>query len=53
MSAINEPTDEMLQAAVAEAVKQGLLPRFAHGETEYLRNYERIKAVVAAAMQAA
>lgn len=41
--------DVVLYAAVAEAVKQGLLPAMAHGENEYLKNYDRIKAVLAAA----
>jgi hypothetical protein len=45
-------TDEMLQAAVGEAVKQKLLAKSARGEAEYLDNYERIRAVLTAGMLA-
>lgn len=44
-------TEEMLQAAVSEAVRQGLLPKsaFADSIAEY---YEKVKAVLQAAMNA-
>ena len=45
-------TDEMLHAAVSEAVKQKLLAKSASGEAEYLENYERIRAVLAAGVLA-
>lgn len=45
-------TDKALYAAVKEAVAQGLLPAMAVGMTEYLKNHDRIKAVLEAAAKA-
>lgn len=44
-----EITDEMLQAAMKEAVKQGLVPKYAAGEDEYLKHWQAVEAVVRAA----
>lgn len=45
-------TSKALYAGVREAVAQGLLPQLAHGEAEYLKSYERVRAVLEAANKA-
>jgi len=47
-----EVTQEMVHAAMKEAVAQGLLPKFAHGEDEYLKMHNQIQAVLQAALSA-
>jgi hypothetical protein len=47
-----EVTQEMVYAAVKEAVAQGLVPRHAHGEDAYQKVHEQIAAVVRAALAA-
>lgn len=42
-------TQEMVHAAVKEAVAQGLLPPVAHGEAAYLKMHDQIHAVLTAA----
>jgi hypothetical protein len=42
-------TNDMLYRAVKEAVKQGLLPKYAH-EERYLKNYEGMKKVLETAL---
>lgn len=43
-------TQEMVHAAIKEAVHQGLLPKFAQGEAEYLKMHNQIQAVLQAAL---
>ena len=45
-------TDEMIHAAVGEAVKQTLIAKSASGEAEYLKNYEKIREVLTAGVLA-
>jgi len=47
-----EVTQEMVHAAMKEAVAQGLLPKVAHGEDEYLKMHNQIQAVLQAALSA-
>lgn len=44
-------TDQQVQAAVKEAVRQGLLPKAAPLD-DYERNYERVRRVLEAALSA-
>lgn len=46
-------TEEMLEAAVKKAVQVGLLPKYADGEQQYLRNWNNMRAVVEAALAVA
>lgn len=45
-------TSKALYAGVKAAVDQGLLPRLAQGEAEYVRSHERVRAVLEAAASA-
>lgn len=45
--------EEMVQAAMKEAVKQGLVPKYAIGEDAYLKHWQCVEAVVRAAVSAA
>jgi len=47
-----EVTQEMVYAAIKEAVAQGLLPKFAQGEDAYLKMHDQIQAVLQAALAA-
>lgn len=47
-----EVTPEMVHAAIKEAVANGLLPKSAQGESEYLRMHDQIEAVLKAALAA-
>lgn len=47
-----ELTQDMVHAAVKEAVAQGLLPKFAQGESDYLKMHTQIEAVLKAALAA-
>ncbi len=47
-----EVTQEMVHAAIKEAVAQGLLPKFAQGEDDYLKMHNQIQAVLKAALAA-
>ncbi|MFN9474665.1 hypothetical protein [Acidovorax sp.] len=51
-SGASEPSQRMVHAAVREAVSQGLLPKSAHGESEYLKMHNQIEAVLKAALDA-
>jgi hypothetical protein len=42
-------TEEMLQAAMKEAVKQGLVPKYAISEDEYVKQWKAVEAVLRAA----
>ncbi|WP_442286637.1 hypothetical protein [Variovorax sp. M-6] len=46
-------TDEMLVAAMKEAVKQGLVPKYAADEQAYLQYWQAIEAVVRETLEAA
>ena len=46
-------TDEMLVAAMKEAVKQGLVPNCAADEGSYLKYWQAVEAVVRATLEAA
>ena len=46
-------TDEMLVAAMKEAVKQGLVPKYAANEEAYLRYWQAVESVVRATLEAA
>ena len=46
-------TDEMLVAAMKEAVNQGLVPKCADDEEAYLKYWQAIEAVVRATLEAA
>jgi hypothetical protein len=45
-------TQEMVHAAVKEAVAQGLLPNFAQGEEDYLKMHNQMQAILKAALAA-
>jgi hypothetical protein len=45
-------TSKALYAGVRAAVEQGLVPRLANGEAEYLQHHDRVKAVLEAADKA-
>ncbi|MDM0072082.1 Lar family restriction alleviation protein [Variovorax sp. J31P207] len=45
-----EPSDAMLAAAVKEAVKQGLVPKYAAGEEAFVKHWSAVEAVVRAAL---
>lgn len=47
-----EVTDKMLEAAMREAVKTGLLKKYADGET-YMKNWEAMRRVLSVALDAA
>jgi len=47
-----EFTQEMVHAAIKEAVAQGLMPKFAQGEDAYLKIHNQIEAVLKAALGA-
>ena len=49
----SEVTNEMLQAAVKEAVRQGVLPKFSIGDEAYEKSWRAIEAVVGAALAVA
>lgn len=46
-------TDEMLVAAMKEAIKQGLVPKHAADEEAYLKYWQAVEAVVRATLEAA
>lgn len=47
-----EVTEEMVHAGIKEAVANGLLPKSAQGEREYLKMHNQIEAVLKAALAA-
>lgn len=47
-----EIDEEMVQAAMKEAVKQGMVPKFASGEDEYLKHWSAVESVLRAALAA-
>jgi hypothetical protein len=47
-----ELNEEMVQAAMKEAVKQGMIPKYAAGEEAYLKYWQAVEAVLRAALAA-
>lgn len=50
---LSDVTDSMLQAAMKEAVKVGLVPKFCIGEDEYLKQWKAVESVLKVAIGAA
>lgn len=48
-----EVTEEMLAAAMKQAVASGLVPKVAADEGEYLKSWAAVKEVIEAALSAA
>lgn len=51
MSEQKEVTEEMLQAGMKAAVEHGLVPKYSISEDQYVKNWEAVKAIIAAALE--